>query len=72
MENSTTGTWPNQKSNLPKGMVSIPLTDDEIQVVMALRRLKPYGAMKIAKNQNGMKLTITMEESFVVEVKIGI
>jgi len=50
--------WPD------KGIVSIPLSSDEIEVVEALRRLKPYGSMKIAKNQNGAKLTITMEESF--------
>lgn len=68
MNNSTAGTS-FAKATPESVLVSIPLTDDEIEVIKALRRLKPYGAMKIAKNQNGSKLTITMEESFVVEVK---
>ena len=55
--------WPNNN------IVSIPLTDDEIQVVFSYRRIKPYGSMKVAKNQNGSKVTITVEDSIVVEVK---
>ncbi len=69
MTEKNQSTWPGATADPKSVFVSIPLTDDEVQVVQALRRLKPYGAMKIAKNQNGAKLTVTVEESFVVEVK---
>ena len=69
MTEKNQSSWPGATADPKSVFVSIPLTDDEVQVVQTLRRLKPYGAMKIAKNQNGAKLTVTVEESFVVEVK---
>lgn len=52
--------------------VSIPLTPEEIKIVNMYRQLRPRDTMKIAKNQDGNMITITVENHTAVRVEFNL
>lgn len=47
------------------------ITQSEYEFVLLLRKLKPYGKLEVARNQNGFEYTATLTnpERKVIEIK---